>query len=1004
MGEKLVIGPINKGLRTDRTAFNIDNDSFPTLINAYQWRGRVKRKRGTEFLCRLQRYFNSTNTSYSSFETFSLVFGSGNLFSGFNLQSTGNIVPGSVTINDVTLPTTFTDNGMGVLVGGSGGTINYSTGSITITGGGTDSINAEFNYYPGLPVLGIEDFVVKTNAFPGTIAFDNKYSYNISPINFSVSDVSFYNNPSTGTYSGYVQKTDWTPTSWNGQDYQQFDTVNYQGAFWATNGINIPFDATNIGMQFSPSSDISAVTVLSATTIQMTIANCPLVIGDFVFLNEWTDSTTPENGKFINFQTGYVTACSPNTPPLASKTVTITIPNTTFVFPTPDTYVPGIVQYLTTRRDVTKDCLRWYNGSPVTGNPPTFINNLGWVNFCPPLSNFSYSISDEPQAVYYLVGARLIVPFKDRLLFMGPVIQTSAADTQVYLQDTVIYSQNGTPYYTCSFSGDPVFVDTEFFPILVPENQTATSPAWFEDQVGFGGFISAGVDHPIVTAEFNEDVIITGFSNFQSRLAYTGNDIVPFNFFSINTEYGSSSTFSAITTDQGVLTRSSRGYVMTGQTSCQRFDLEIPDEVFELNLNDNGSERFCAARDFINEWIYFTYPSASQDLVYPNQTLQFNYRDNSWAIINESYTTYGSFTKQSGDTWETLEYDSWTEWNDPWNAGETTSFQPIVLGGNQQGFILQKGVGTGEGISLSIQGFTGNIVTCLNHNLNENDYIIITGCIGTISTEVNGFTFKIGNVTTNSFSLNPSIGSGTYSGGGVITRIYIPVIQTKQFPVSWDSGRKTRLGPQLYLLSSTYNSEITLLIFLSQNSSSPYNIGDIYPDPNAINNGLIYTTVLYTCPESTNLGLTPANTNLQMPTAAQQDQIWHRINTSLLGDTVQLGFTLSDAQVRDTFISGVISPITSASQTNPCLLGCTAKFQVGTIIQISGVLGMVELNGNNYQVISSTPTNITIDVDATSFDAYISGGISTPLAGTNAFSEIELHSIVMDLSPSQVLA
>jgi len=39
--------------------------------------------------------------------------------------------------------------------------------------------------------------------------------------------------------------------------------------------------------------------------------------------------------------------------------------------------------------------------------------------------------------------------------------------------------------------------------------------------------------------------------------------------------------------------------------------------------------------------------------------------------------------------------------------------------------------------------------------------------------------------------------------------------------------------------------------------------------------------------------------NLQMPTASQQQQIWHRINTSLIGDTVQLGFTMSDEQMRD---------------------------------------------------------------------------------------------------------
>jgi hypothetical protein len=57
MGEKLVIGPIEKGLRTDRTPFVIDNDNFPSLINAYQWRGRVKRKRGTTLLGRLNRFW-----------------------------------------------------------------------------------------------------------------------------------------------------------------------------------------------------------------------------------------------------------------------------------------------------------------------------------------------------------------------------------------------------------------------------------------------------------------------------------------------------------------------------------------------------------------------------------------------------------------------------------------------------------------------------------------------------------------------------------------------------------------------------------------------------------------------------------------------------------------------------------------------------------------------------------------------------------------------------------
>src|SRR5512135_739431 len=116
MGEKIVVGPVNKGLRNDVTPFNIDNDSFPVLTNAYQWRGRIKRKRGTSFLGRLTRFFNSTNISYSSIASFNLVAGAGNLITGFSLETNGSIVPGSVNIT--VAGNTYTDPALdGILVG-----------------------------------------------------------------------------------------------------------------------------------------------------------------------------------------------------------------------------------------------------------------------------------------------------------------------------------------------------------------------------------------------------------------------------------------------------------------------------------------------------------------------------------------------------------------------------------------------------------------------------------------------------------------------------------------------------------------------------------------------------------------------------------------------------------------------------------------------------------------------------------------------------------------------
>ena len=1000
MGEKIVVGPINKGLRTDRTAFVIDNDSFPTLINAYQWRGRVKRKRGTSPLGRLQRYFSSTNVSYSSTPTIALaaITGAGNLLTGFSLQVNGNIVPGKVTIT--VGANIYTDPLMNGTLSPSG-TINYSTGDIAIPVEAGNAASAIFWYYPDLPVMGLEDFVTQATQFPGTIAFDTTYSYNIDgSFPYAIYDVSFYKNPApSALLPGYIQKTNPTPTTWNGQNYQQFWTVNYQNALWATNGINVPFSVTNIGMQFKPIQNIiiTAVGPPAIATVQINAHG--LSVGDFLYFNEVNGITG------INFETGYVIAV------IDANNVSVEFP----IAVLGGAYTSGgIAQYLTNRSDITKDCLRFYDGDPTDGSviTPGLTGTKGWLNFAPPLSRSNFAIADLPAAQYYLVGARIIQPFKDRLLFIGPVVQTSGANSQIYLQDTVIYSQNGTAYYTSSFVGDASLATTQFRPILVPDNQSATAPAYFEDQTGFGGFITAGNDQPIITCSTNEDVLILGFSNQQTKLVYSGNDVIPFNFFLINSEYGSGSTFSAINMDQGVITRGNRGYVITGQTQTQRVDLSIPDQVFQINLTNNGPERVTSQRDFVNEWVYFTYPVNQVSYNFPNQTLQYNYRDDSWAIFDECYTTYGLFRRKTGYTWSNIgiTFSTWQKWAEPWNAGSTTLLQPMVIAGNQQGFVIFRDDGTDEVNSLTIRAFTGNIVTCIDHCLNQNDYIIISGCLGSVSSQVNDKIFSVETVVDkDNFTLNPTINAGTYLGRGLIKRMYVPFVQTKQFPVAWDMSRKTRLGPQQYLLTTTQNSQITLLIFLSQNASSAYNEGPIIPEPGSVNDSLIYSTVLYTCPESTNLGLTPSNINLQMVTAVQQSQIWHRKNTSLIGDTVQIGFSLSDSQMRSEISTAEPVTITGITQAYPCVITAANSFTAGNLVRITGVVGMIQLNfdasaNNNYSIISANATSITIDVDSSAFSAYVSGGSAVVVSPVYQFDEIELHAFVLDVQPSQVLA
>lgn len=1070
MGEKLVVGPINKGLRTDREPFNIDNDSFPVLLNAYQWRGRVKRKRGTSPLTRLERYFDITKVSYNPLSATLTLDASGhiNILTGyvsvppFSLQASGSIVPGTVHITVNGVP--YTDPTMdGYLTPtGTGGpnTIDYATGLVTIPAGAGFAVTAlTFNYYPQLPVMGLEDLVLSADQFPGTLGFDTVYSYSInSTFDYPSHDVSFYKNPGVDPVllPGYVPKTDPTPTTWNGQTYQQFWTTNYQNALWATNGMTVPFTSANIGMQYK---FVTAVTMIVAgppATARLTIPLHGLVKGDFLFLNELPLATVTG----INLQTCYVINV------FDANNVDVEFPKATLGGAGGAT-ATGIAQYLTNRSDVTKDCLRWYDGDPTNGSTtnPLLNKTHGWVNFAPPISNLAEHIDDLPDAQYYLVGAKLIVPYKDRLLFLGPVVQTSVANSQVYLQDTIIYSQNGTPFYNCSFTGDPTLPTTVFSPVLTPDNQSATASAFFDDVPGFGGNITAGFAQPIQSVGNNEDVLIVGFSNKQTRLVYTGNDLIPFNFFVVNSEFGSGSPFSAVTLDRGVITIGDHGIIITSQVGSQRVDLDIPDQVFQFVLKNNGTERICAQRDWINEWIYFSYLDDQNPYIFPNQTLLYNYRDESWGVFNENYTTYGSFRKQTGYTWATVGsvYSTWAAWNAPWSAGASNLEQQIVIAGNQQGYVLTRededtseapslsitdtatSVGpitaatnapscvltvnnsfvVGERVTISgVNGMTqlnGNTYTitaatsttitlnvnstlfgafapspnstvasaadifCRNHCLQNGDYIVIEGCLGTVGTVLNSRIFRVENATTNDFDLSysgPLTVTGTYFGGGQIVRMYVPFIQTKQFPPSWGMSRKTRIGAQAYLLTRTPEGQMELQIYLSENASNPYTSSIVTPDPLSPNDALIYTDILYTSPEipvieidrqslgfagsttTVNLFLTPpikagtvffniGNTtatftddgvggftvtgtgvalgssidyntgavtlvfssapiglmfivsysyyseNVQTPTASEQQQLWHRMNTSLLGDTVQLGFTMNDAQMRD---------------------------------------------------------------------------------------------------------
>lgn len=954
MPDQIYMGNFPKGITDNRAQFVMDNGTFANLFNAYAWRGRVKRKRGTQFLGRLAIEIISVLAPTTPWQDGSIPFvnGATNLFTFVSAGSGASLVPGTIdlTVNGQHYVEPAIPNGT-LSSAGQTGTINYATGAIQLSDLFTGNGIGTFSYYPALPVMGLRDFTssVTSAQFPLTIAFDTQYSYQINQTTFPVK---FYN-------INYYKYTN-VPFLWSGQDYQQFWTTNYpsttsnqRGAFWATNnkpGFN--FLSGNY-VSGSGTANITFTFTNGANPFQTLVAGGPTT-GDQLWFNEWDTG-----GSNINNLLGYVSSVVN----AATGTYVVTFSGAVTVAGT------GIAQMLTNTIP-GQDGIKWYDGDPTSGTGLPTGTGLGWVNFSPPLTASTVDIDNLPADLYYLVGALAIVPFKDRLLFFSPWVQSSTS-LPIQLQDTALWSWNGTPFYTAP----------------VPLNQTFSVTAYYVDQTGLGGYLPAGISNPIITVSNNEDVLLVGFGGDgrKTRFVYTGNDLQPFLWYNINSELPSASTFSAVVLDKGAIDIGQYGIAMTDQQSSQRIDLDIPDKVFQIQSLNNGFLRVNSIRSFLNEWMYFTYPVNNSLWKFPTQTFMFNYRDNTWSVLYENYTAHGRYRYQNKRTWQTLPFKTWASWKEPWNAGSNSALFVDIVAGNPQGFVLIKDKGTYEADSGSISAMAssgGNtLITSVNHCVTYNnaqgqrassgdgDYLLINGALGDLVSTITGITLGVTTTitTTNTFTVGQQVfitgvvgttqlnghyytilsrtgstitinvdstlftayvSGGTarlaingvigqvlqtptadtfvidipfttgfnYIGKGTFARLSVPVIATKQFNYYWQQGRQTRLSVQRYLFDTTENGQLTVEINLSQDNDNAWNDPTLNVPPNS----LIYSQIVYTCPESTNLGLTPFNVSLQNQIPAKtQEQIWHRYPTSLIGDSVQVTITLSDSQMRN---------------------------------------------------------------------------------------------------------
>jgi hypothetical protein len=98
------------------------------------------------------------------------------------------------------------------------------------------------------------------------------------------------------------------------------------------------------------------------------------------------------------------------------------------------------------------------------------------------------------------------------------------------------------------------------------------------------------------------------------------------------------------------------------------------------------------------------------------------------------------------------------------------------------------------------------------------------------------------------------------------------------------------------------------------------------------------------------------------------------------GDPYQVAGAIYDSVLDVSTLVGSVMSITNITQANPGVVTTLLNhgYSSGQVIQISGVLGMLPINGVNLTVTVIDEKDFSVGVNTIGYPAYISGGICTP--------------------------
>ncbi len=469
----------------------------------------------------------------------------------------------------------------------------------------------------------------------------------------------------------------------------------------------------------------------------------------------------------------------------------------------------------------------------------------------------------------YVQTARIIVVYHGRLVVLNTIEFIVGNNAYTQYQSRARWSWVGSPFAT---------------------------NAWLEaNQTGYGGagYADAYTTEEIISAQFIKDRLIVFFERSTWELAYTGNQAEPFRWYKINTELGSEATFSSVPFDKEILTIGNTGVHSCTGANVQRIDDKIPDEIFLFKDPDSDTQRIAGIRDFFVEMVYWTYPADSENTVnrFPNQVMVYNYKNPSWSFNDDCITAFGYFEQQTGLTWGDANF-TWQEANMTWGSGVISAQFRQVIAGNQQGYIFKVEADNATNapvMSLTNVSITNATLTLtiIDHTLAPDDYIYIQNASG-ISGPFNGFIFKVELLLDSNRIIvynkpippDPYVPiTGTYTGGGSITRVSVIQLASKQWNPYVGKDKNFYLSKIDFAVERTESGQITV-----DYAPSAADVSLVFDG--GLTDAIMGNNVLETSPYA------------EAPLEKFQERLWHPVYFQTDGQCIQIFMSLTDTQIR----------------------------------------------------------------------------------------------------------